>query len=101
MVVHCVFFRMKPDYKNQEEIARLGRMLKDLRNTVPSLRSLELGINQSDEARAMDLSIITRFDDWEGLRAYAVDPHHQELIAHVKQVCEETRVVDYMLEEEQ
>jgi hypothetical protein len=70
-------------------------MLKALEGRIPSLRSIEVGVNFSQEERAMDMSIVTTFDDKEGLRAYAVDPIHQEVIAFIKEVCAYTKVVDY------
>jgi hypothetical protein len=94
MVVHIVFFKFRDENKT-EHMQKAETMLKALEGRVPSLRSIEVGVNFSQEARAMDMSIVTTFDDKEGLQAYAVDPAHQEVIAYIKEVCEYTKVVDY------
>jgi len=94
MVVHIVMFKFKEENK-AVHMAQAKEMLESLADTVPSLRSMEVGVNIADEARAMDMSIITTFDDMEGLRAYAVDETHQRVIAFIKDVCEYTKVVDY------
>jgi hypothetical protein len=94
MVVHIVFFKFKEQDKD-DNIQKAETMLKALEGRVPSLRSIEVGVNFSREERAMDMSIVTTFDDKEGLQAYAVDPYHKEVIAFIKEVCEYTKVVDY------
>ena len=94
MVVHIVMFKFKENNK-EAHIAQAETMLEALEGKVPSLRSMEVGINFAQEERAMDMSIITTFDDKEGLHAYAVDEAHQDVVAFLKEVCEYTKVVDY------
>ena len=67
MIVHIVMFQFKSENK-ETNTAQAKEMLEGLIGTVPSLRNMEVGLNFSAEERAMDLSIITTFDDKEGLR---------------------------------
>lgn len=71
------------------------QMLENLLETVPTLKSMEVGSNFADETRAMDLSIITTFDNKEGLQAYAVHPEHVKVVEFIKSVVEYSKVVDY------
>ena len=94
MVVHIVMFKFKE--KNREpNMIRAKQILEGLVGTVPTLRSMDVGLNFSDEERAMDLSIITTFETKEGLEAYAVHPEHLKAVEFIKQVVEYSKVVDY------
>jgi hypothetical protein len=94
MVVHIVLFKFKEENR-QANMIQAKQMLEDLMGAVPSLRSIDVGINFSKEERAMDMSIITSFESKEGLEAYAVHPEHLKVIDFIKQVVEYTKVVDY------
>jgi len=96
MVVHIVMFKFKEENK-QANIQKAKEMLQNLIDTVPTLKSIEVGINFANEDRAMDLSIITHFDTKEDLDAYAIHPTHQDVIAFIKTVVEYTKVVDYTI----
>jgi len=96
MVVHIVMFKFKEDNK-QNNIQKTKQMLESLKNSVPSLKSIEVGVNFANEERAMDLSIITRFDDKDALSEYAIHPAHLEVIEFIKTVVEYTKVVDYTI----
>ena len=89
-------FKFKEENK-QANIQKAKEMLQNLIDTVPTLKSIEVGINFANEDRAMDLSIITHFDTKEDLDAYAIHPTHQDVIAFIKTVVEYTKVVDYTI----
>jgi hypothetical protein len=89
-------FKFKEDNK-QNNIQKTKQMLESLKNSVPSLKSIEVGVNFANEERAMDLSIITRFDDKDALSEYAIHPAHLEVIEFIKTVVEYTKVVDYTI----
>ncbi len=94
MITHIVFFAFKPENRS-EHIAEAKRRIAAMEGQIPTLRSIELGENFSDEARAMDLALTARFDDRDGLAAYAVHPVHRAVIAYIQTVVAYTRVVDY------
>ncbi|SFV65700.1 Stress responsive alpha-beta barrel domain protein Dabb [hydrothermal vent metagenome] len=95
MVKHIVMFDFKDENK-QENIAKAKEMLEALVDSVPSLNSIEVGINFSQEARAMDLSIYTEFDDRAGLEAYANHPEHLKVVEFIKRVVISSKVSDYI-----
>ena len=95
MVVHIVMFKFKEAHKTAN-IEQAKEMLENLMGTVPTLQSMEVGVNFADEERAMDLSIVTTFSDKEGLQEYAVHPEHLKVVAFIKSVVEYSKVVDYV-----
>jgi len=96
MVKHIVMFDFKDKNKN-ENIKKAKEMLEELIDSVPSLKSMEVGVNFSKEERAMDLSIITSFDDIQGLEEYAIDPEHVKVVKFIKEVASSSKVSDYIL----
>ncbi len=94
MVVHIVLFKFKEENK-KANIIQAKQMLENLMGAVPSLKSMDVGINFSDEERAMDLSIITAFESKEGLDAYAIHPEHLKVVEFIKYAAEYSKVTDY------
>ncbi|BDY13427.1 Dabb family protein [Hydrogenimonas cancrithermarum] len=94
MVVHIVMFRFEDENKS-ENIEKVKEMLEALPEKIPSLRSMEAGVDFLHSERSMDLVLTSTFDDRDGLEAYRVHPAHQEVVAFIKEVTVESRVVDY------
>jgi len=96
MVKHIVMFNFGNENK-KENLEKAKMMLDALVGTVPSLKSMEVGINFSKEERAMDLSLYSEFNDKEGLDLYANHPEHLEVVKFIKSVAISSKVVDYTL----
>ena len=96
MVKHIVMFNFENENK-KENLEKAKMMLDALVGTVPSLKSMEVGINFSKEERAMDLSLYSEFNDKEGLDLYANHPEHLEVVKFIKSVAISSKVVDYTL----
>lgn len=94
MIVHIVMFKFKPENR-EANVETAKTMLEALVGKVPSLNSMEVGIDFSRSERAFDLSLYSTFDTKEGLSEYAVHPAHLEVVAFIKEVTEASRVVDY------
>lgn len=97
MVVHIVTFKFKEENKSAN-IIQAKQMLEELMGAVPTLRSMDVGLNFANEERAMDLSIITTFESKDGLEKYAVHPEHLKVVEFIKSVVEYSKVVDYIKE---
>lgn len=91
MIKHvvCQKFSDKADAKEA------ARMLRALLGVVPTLRSMEVGLNELESERAFDLVLIAAFDDMEGLHAYDAHPAHAEVRAFIKPRRTGTVSVDY------
>ena len=95
MIVHIVMFQFKEENKKANMI-QAKQMLENLMGAVPSLKSIDVGMNFAEEERAMDLSIITAFESKEDLDAYAVHAEHVKVVDFIKTVVEYSKVVDYI-----
>ena len=94
MTVHIVLFKFEEENR-QPNMIQAKQMLEELMGAVPSLRSIDVGLNFSREERAMDMSIIATFASKEGLEAYAMHPEHLKVARFIKVVTEYSKVVDY------
>jgi len=95
VIVHIVAFQFKDENK-KANIIQAKQMLENLMGVVPTLRSMDVGLNFSNEERAMDMSIITTFQSKEALDTYAVHPEHLKVVDFIKSVVEYSKVVDYV-----
>ena len=91
MFHHIVTFQLKSEADVESTAARLRAM----EGRVPPLRSIEVGVDQLRTPRAVHIALITRFDDRAGYDAYAVDPVHKEVLAHMATGVEKASVVDW------
>jgi hypothetical protein len=96
MVVHIVMFKFKDENKARN-IAKVQDKLQELENKIDVLKSIEVGINFSEEARAMDLSLYSTFENEADLQSYALHPEHLKVVDLIKDVTLESKVVDYIL----
>ncbi len=94
MLVHIVMFKFKEENK-KSNIAQAKEMLENLTGSVPSLKSMEIGVNFIEADRAMDLSIIASFESKGGLDAYSMHPEHQKVVTFLKSVVEYSKACDY------
>jgi len=95
MLVHIVMFKFKEENK-KANIIQAKQMLENLMGAVPSLRSMDVGVNFIASNRAMDLSIIAVFESDEGLNAYDIHPEHQKVVNFIKSVVDYSKASDYM-----
>ena len=95
MLVHIVMFKFKEENK-KANIIQAKQMLENLMGAVPSLRSIDVGINFIKADRAMDVSLIATFDSKEGLDMYDIHPEHQKVVTFIKSVVEYSKASDYL-----
>jgi len=97
MIAHIVVFKFKEQNK-QENLQKAKEMLDALEAKIDALLSMEVGINFDVSERAFDLSVYAKFETQEDLQIYAIHPAHQEVVAFIKSVALESKVVDYRVE---
>ncbi len=93
MITHIVTFKFSD--RTPEHLVRCKERLDGLVGTVPSLRTMVVGINVVDSARASDLGLIATFDDLDGLAAYQVHPAHEEVAAYLRSQAESVTSIDF------
>lgn len=96
MIVHIVMFKFKSEDK-EANLELVKDKLNALVELIPTLRSMEVGINFTEADRAFDLSLYSTFDSKEDMQAYAVHEEHLKVVELIKSVTTESKVVDYIL----
>jgi len=69
--------------------------LEALKDKVPSLIDIEVGIDFSDSDASADVVLYSTFKDEEGLVAYQAHPDHQAVLPLMRRVTSSRLVVDY------
>ena len=73
----------------------MKKRLEALPSRIEVIRSLEVGINLVEQARAFDIVLVSTFDSLDDLEKYRVHPAHQEFVNYVAQIREKVASVDY------
>ncbi|MFC2101286.1 Dabb family protein [Bacteroidota bacterium] len=98
MIRHIVMFRLKecntPEEK-KNNIIQLKESIEALKNVIPEIKYIELGYNISTKPSAFDLVLINDFESEETLEIYRHHPEHKKVLVLLKEVVENTSVVDY------
>ena len=92
MIRHIVFMKY-PDFS----LATTAKeKLLSMPEHIEELEEIEVGIDFSRSERSYDLALVTTFASKEDLEKYRVHPYHQnEIVAWLKEIGAETKVVDY------
>lgn len=96
MLRHIVMIKFKDIEKKDEESARVKLMLENLTSEIPSLLTMEVGLNLNTRPSAYDLVLTADFENEMGLNAYRIHPAHKEVLEYLKPVIDKTAVVDYI-----
>lgn len=70
-------------------------LIAPLRDSVPSVRALELHRNELFDGANFDLTLIADFDDEDGLEAYASHPEHLPVIAYMRAATAARAATDF------
>lgn len=98
MIKHIVFWNIKEaaDGLDRDGIAqKMKTDLEALVGRIPSIRALEVGINEKPSPQACDVCLVSAFEDWTGLEAYMNHPDHLQIVGFIRSVVTARHVVDY------
>jgi hypothetical protein len=99
MIKHIVMWTLKDEAEGKSKAENLNTMkalLEELPSKVPGVVELEVATSGLFESvPPTDIALYTVFKSKEDLKAYAVHPEHQSVVAFVKSVAAERRVIDY------
>jgi len=90
MIKHIVVWKMKEEI-SAEQKEEMKLRLEALIGKIPELLIIEVGIDFTGET----MSLYSEFASKEGLAVYQAHPDHQEVVAFVKPLVAERRVIDY------
>ncbi|AQS60523.1 Dabb family protein [Desulforamulus ferrireducens] len=91
MITHIVFFKLK----DVKDIDRVKEALLGLKDKIPQIRHLEVGVDVIRSERSYHLALVSKFDSLADLEAYQVHPDHQEVVKLINTVKESVVSVDY------
>ncbi len=98
MLKHVVMWQFKDSAEGRtkaENCAYIKGMLESLPAKVPTIRKLEVGINEFPGAMAFDMVLMTEFDGKDDLDIYAAHPDHVKVSEYVSKVRLSRAVVDF------
>jgi heme-degrading monooxygenase HmoA len=98
LITHIVMWRLHESAlgnSKAENARRMQAKLEALRGKIPGLLQLEAGLDFSATAASADVVLVTRFASRADLAAYQAHPDHQAVVAFVREVAAERRLVDY------
>jgi quinol monooxygenase YgiN len=98
MVKHIVMLRLK-DSAHGNTRAENARIIKQkieaLRDQIPGIRALEVGLDWSATEQSADLVLYSEFESRAALDAYQAHPAHQAILPFIAEARSERRLVDY------
>lgn len=94
MFHHIVFFKLKHRERGEDALA-IKSALEGMRGKIPELRHLEVGIDVLRTDRSWDLALVTRFASRAAMESYVVHPEHKKVLALIKDLREQSVVVDW------
>lgn len=98
MIKHIVIWRLKENAhgnsKNHNALEIKG-MLESLKNKIPEIQRMEVGIDFSATTESGDIVLVSEFLSKSDLQIYQNHPEHQAVIPFIREARLERRVVDY------
>ncbi|OGB04003.1 MAG: stress responsive protein [Burkholderiales bacterium RIFCSPLOWO2_12_FULL_64_99] len=92
MIKHIVLFTLK-DPANAPKVKALLDSCKDI---VPGIREFEVGIKTEGLEATADVVLVSTFEDAPALAAYQPHPHHQGVVAQIREMASGRQVLDYL-----
>lgn len=97
MINHVVLFKLKdfPADEKLKVLKELKLMLEDLKNKIPEVKFIEVGLNYETEAKSHDICLLSHFATLEDLDKYRVHPEHLKVVARIGETTISRAAVDY------
>ena len=98
MFKHIVMWNLNEpsEGSTKEDLARqLKEKLEALKDSVPQVVDIELGISVNDSEVACDVVLYSTFRNREDFEAYRKHPEHQMVVSFLKKIVSDRHVVDY------
>ncbi len=93
MIDHLVFLAAR-EAASSEDLEDLTSSIRGLKDTVPSVVDLSVGVNFSERSGGYTHGVFVRFDSVEGLQEYMKHPDHLAVVEKLDALTSRI-VVDY------
>ncbi|WMW22819.1 Dabb family protein [Methanolobus mangrovi] len=100
MLKHIVMWKLKENAEGKSNIGNallMKEMLETLKDVIPEIEMIEVGVNENPSAAAYDVVLYSEFRDEEALRIYQNHPEHMKVAEFVGKINEDRVVVDYQV----
>jgi quinol monooxygenase YgiN len=97
MLHHIVLMKFKSEVTD-DDVDRLEQMLDALPNTVIEIQTYEFGRDIVHSERSYDFALVSGFANLEAMQRYQTHPEHQKVVAHIRDICDDIRAVDFTTE---
>jgi hypothetical protein len=98
MIKHLVMWKLKDFAEGatkEQNAKKMKTDLEALKNKIPQIRHIEVGVNFLPSDAAYDVALYSEFATEEDLALYQKHPEHKSVGAFVEKVRESRVVVDY------
>ena len=96
MIRHIVMVKL-PENDRAETLDKIASGMAPLPNKLPEIKYMDVGRNMSTSPKAHDLAIVLDFENEAGLKVFATDPDHKEVVSYIRSKAESISIVDYVL----
>jgi quinol monooxygenase YgiN len=93
MLRHIVMFNLK----RAEDAPKVKALLDSCKDLVPGMHEFEVGIKTEGLEANADVVLVSTFVDAAALAAYQPHPHHQGVVAQIREMAAGRHVVDYLI----
>ncbi|HVJ43598.1 MAG TPA: Dabb family protein [Dongiaceae bacterium] len=98
MIRHIVMWRLKDTPNKAANAVRIKQLLESLRDRIPGLLKIEVGIDFSGIDYSSDVVLLSEFTDAAALETYQKHPLHVQMKPEIGNMTAERRVVDHMID---
>lgn len=98
MIKHIVMWKIKDSHEgmNKEELmAKIKQDLEELKNSIPEIKTMEIGRNSNELPTSFDIALYSEFESKEDVAIYQKHPEHLKVAQFIQQVRTDAVVVDY------
>lgn len=78
-----------------EIMDRVKKDLEGLKNSIPEIKTMEIGRNSNELPTSFDVALYSEFESMEDLEIYKEHPEHVKVAQFIRQVTADAVVVDY------
>lgn len=93
MIKHIVMWKFKEG--EHENMLLFRERLLALKDRIPEIRAMEVGVNVNPSERSYDAVLVSEFDSLEALKSYSVNPLHKAVSDFCKTIRTSSVSVDY------
>jgi quinol monooxygenase YgiN len=83
--------------QREEDAPKVKALLDSCKGLVPGMLEFDVGIKTEGLEATADVVLVSTFADAAALAAYVPHPHHQSVVAQIRQMASGRQVLDYIV----